>query len=90
MSVYSSTVKKFETAAQINGKLVFAMEGPISTSPHYIREPLPALQSPRTVFSISTTAKALDKFSAYLCSDTVLTWCVEPRMAGLTLLLPNS
>ena len=33
VSVYS-TAKKFATAAQRNGKLVFAMEGPIAPSPH--------------------------------------------------------
>ena len=41
-----------------------------------------------TVLSTSTTAKASYKFSSR--SDTVLTWCVQPHMAGQTLLLPNS
>ena len=38
MSVHSSTVKKFETAAQRNIKLVFAMEGPISEFKNEILE----------------------------------------------------
>ena len=54
-----------------------------------------AIESPRTVFSTFCTSRAqqpkhLTNFSGYLCSDTVLTWCVEPRMAGRPLLLPDS
>jgi len=93
VSVYSSTAKKFATAAQRNGKLVFAMEDhfpPVLTR----RATANTIEPPRTVFSTYCTSRAqqpkhLTNFPGYSCSDTVpylVCWTAH----GQTLLLPDT
>ena len=61
-----------------------------------VGEPLPTLyRAPLYTASTYCTSRAqlpkrLTNFPGYSCSDTVLTWCVEPCMAGRPLLLPDS
>ena len=67
---------QFTTAAQRNGF------GLVNSPQSSLGEPLPALQSPRTVLTASTTAHT--NFPGYSWSYTVLTWWVEPRTGGQT------
>ena len=67
---------------------VFAMEWPIPPSLHYWRATANIIEPPYSV--LAQQPKCRTNFPGYWYSDTVLTWCVEPRTAEETLLFPGS
>ena len=88
--VIQGTAKKFATAAQRNGKLVFAMEGPFS--PVLTRRATANTIEPPILYSVLTVlarhnSQNVSQIFLVICAATQ---CVEPRMAGRPLLLPDS
>ena len=82
---------QFITAAQRNG-IFFVLQWngqfpPVLTIA-YRKATASTIEPPYSV--LAQQPKRRTNFPGYSCSDTVLTWCVEPCMAGQTLLLPGS
>ena len=74
---------------------VFAMKGTILPRPHFRRATASTTEPLAALYSVSTStakAKVSHRFTItrFSCSNTALSWCVEPHTAGQMLLLPGN